>query len=66
MDTQQILDMLLTSGQELINKGKAVAEEQLQVPTNEADRQTMLDGAGKGAMAASALALFWGLASVVN
>ena len=29
MDTQHILDLLLTSGQELANKGKALAEEKL-------------------------------------
>lgn len=60
MDPQQILDMLLNSGQELVNKGKALAEENLKIPENAADRQTMLDGAGKGAMAAGALALLLG------
>ncbi|NOT83598.1 MAG: tellurite resistance TerB family protein [Methylococcaceae bacterium] len=60
MDAQQILDMFLNSGNELVNKGKALAEEQLKIPANEGDRQTMLDGAGKGAMAAGALALLLG------
>jgi uncharacterized membrane protein YebE (DUF533 family) len=60
MDTQQILDMLLTSGQELVNKGKAIAEEKLDLPDNPEDRQKMLDGAGKGAMAAGALAILLG------
>ncbi len=60
MDTQQILDMLLNSGQELVNKGKSLAEEKLNLPDNPDDRKTMLDGAGKGAIAASALALLLG------
>lgn len=60
MDTQQILDMLLSSGQELVNKGKTLAEENLNIPTNPEDRQAMLDGAGKGAMAAGALAMLLG------
>lgn len=51
MDTQQVLDMVLTSGQELVNKGKALAEEKLNLPDNAEDRKIMLDGAGKGAMA---------------
>ncbi len=60
MDAQQILDMLLNSGQELVNKGKSIAEEKLNLPDNPEDRKAMLDGAGKGAMAAGALALLLG------
>lgn len=60
MNTQQILDLLLTSGQELANKGKALAEEKLNLPDNPEERKVMLDNAGKGAIAASALALLLG------
>jgi uncharacterized membrane protein YebE (DUF533 family) len=60
MDTQQILDMLLSSGQELANKGKTIAEEKLIIPDNPEDRKAMLDSAGKGALAASVLALLLG------
>jgi uncharacterized membrane protein YebE (DUF533 family) len=60
MDAQQILDMLLSSGQELVDKGKAIAEEKLNLPDNPEDRQKMLDGASKGAMAAGALAILLG------
>ena len=60
MDTQQILDMLLSSGQELANKGKTIAEEKLNIPDNPEDRKAMLDSAGKGALAASVLALLLG------
>ncbi len=57
MDAQQILDMLLSSGQELVDKGKTIAEEKLNLPDNPEDRQKMLDGASKGAIAAGALAI---------
>jgi uncharacterized membrane protein YebE (DUF533 family) len=60
MDAQQILDMLLSSGQELVNKGKTIAEEKLNLPDNPEERQKMLDSAGKGAMAAGALAILLG------
>jgi uncharacterized membrane protein YebE (DUF533 family) len=60
MDAQQVLDMLLNSGQQLVDKGKAMAEEKLNLPENPGERQKMLDGAGKGAMAAGALAILLG------
>lgn len=63
MDAQQIVDMLLQSGQELVNKGKTLAEQKLNLPDDPEQRQKMLDGAGKGAIAASALALLLGTSS---
>lgn len=60
MDAQQILDMLLKSGQELAEKGKTLAEAKLNIPEDPAARQTMLSGAGKGALAAGALAVLLG------
>jgi uncharacterized membrane protein YebE (DUF533 family) len=60
MDAQQILDMLLSSGQELVNKGKAIAEEKLDLPESQAERDAIFDGVGKGAVAASAIALLLG------
>lgn len=60
MDAQQILDMLLKSGQELAEKGKTLAEAKLQIPEDPAARQAMFSGAGKGALAAGALALLLG------
>ncbi len=60
MDAQQILDMLLESGQELVNKGKTLAEQKLNLPDDPEQRQKMLDGAGKGAIAAGALAVLLG------
>jgi uncharacterized membrane protein YebE (DUF533 family) len=60
MDAQQVLDMLLNSGQELVDKGKALADQKLNLPDNPEDRQKMLDAAGKGAIAASAVAVLLG------
>ena len=60
MDAQQILDMLLNSGQQLVDKGKAVAEEKLNLPEDPVERQKMLDAAGKGAIAAGAAAVLLG------
>ncbi len=60
MDTQQILDMLLNSGKELVENGKTLAEAKLGVPEDPAMRESMLNGAGKGALAASALAILLG------
>ncbi len=60
MDAQQILDSLLKSGQELVEKGKTLAEERLQIPDDPAKREAMLSGAGKGALAAGAMAVLLG------
>jgi uncharacterized membrane protein YebE (DUF533 family) len=60
MDAQQILDSLLKSGQELVQQGKSLAEKRLQLPDDPAKRDAMLDGASKGALAASALAVLLG------
>jgi uncharacterized membrane protein YebE (DUF533 family) len=60
MDAQQILDVLLNSGQELVAKGKTMAEQKLNLPEDPAERQKMLDTAGKGAVAAGALAILLG------
>lgn len=60
MDTQQILDMLLNSGQDLVNKGKALADEKLNIPESQEEREKMIKGASTGAIAASALAILLG------
>ena len=66
MDTQQILDMLLSSGQELANKGKTIAEEKLNIPDNPEDRKAMLDSAGKGALTQVCWPYYWALGLDVN
>lgn len=60
MNTQQILDALLNSGKELVDKGVSLAEAKLDLPDDEGKRDAMMDGAGKGALAAGALALLLG------
>ena len=60
MDAQQILNSLLKSGQELFGKGKTLAEERLQIPDDPEKRDALFTGAGKGAVAASAIAVLLG------
>lgn len=60
MNSQQILDALLNSGKELVEKGVSLAEAKLDIPDDEDKRDAMLEGAGKGALAAGALALLLG------
>jgi len=60
VDTKSLLDQLLHSAKDLASKGQEVAENKLGVPEQGADRDAMLKGMGKGAMAAGALALLLG------
>jgi len=60
MNAQEILDALLNSGKELAEKGKTLAEAKLNVPGDPEKREAMLSGAGKGALAAGALAVLLG------
>lgn len=60
MNAQQILDALLNSGKELVEKGATLAEAKLDIPNDPEKRDAMLEGAGKGALAAGALALLLG------
>ncbi len=67
MNAQTLLDQLLRSGRELAEQGRQLAgrgeralEERLGVPAEGPERQAMLDGMKKGALAAGALALLLG------
>ena len=60
MNAQQILDALLNSGKELVEKGMTLAEAKLDIPDDTEKREAMLNGAGKGALAAGALAVLLG------
>ena len=60
MNAQQILDMLLNSGKELVEKGTSLAEAKLNIPDDPEKREAMMVGAGKGALAAGALAVLLG------
>jgi len=60
MNAQKLLEQLLQSGKELTDKGKALAEEKLDIPEAGEKREAMLSGMGKGALAAAAVALLLG------
>ena len=60
MDAKAILDSLLEKSQEATRKGVALAEEKLNIPESGEQRDAMLDGLSKGAMAAGAVALLLG------
>ena len=60
MSIEQILDTFLNSGKELVEKGKTLAEAKLDIPEDSEKREAMLSGAGKGALAAGALAVLLG------
>jgi len=60
MDTSKLLESLLNASQQASKKGKALAEETLGVPGAGSERDAMLDGMGKGALAAGAVALLLG------
>lgn len=60
MDIQSFLDELLKTGKELAEKGRAIAEEKLQIPQDAEKREVAMEGMKKGAIAASVLALLLG------
>ncbi len=63
MDTRKLLDDILVSGREYLDKGKQFAEEQIDLPEEGAEREAKLDGLKKGALAAGGLALLLGTRS---
>ncbi len=63
MNTQQILDALLSSGKELVEKGMTLTEAKLNIPDDPDKREAMMAGAGKGALVAGALAVLLGTRS---
>lgn len=60
MNAQELLEQLLQSGKELTEKGRSLAEEKLDLPASGEEREAMLSGMSKGAMAAAAVALLLG------
>lgn len=60
MDAQELLQQLLTKGKSMAEQGRNIAEEKLNVPAEGENRDAMLDGMGKGALAVGALALLLG------
>lgn len=60
MDTQALLEQILKSGQQMLNRGQEIAEEKLNIPEQGAERDAMLSGLGKGALIAGGLAALLG------
>ncbi|MDC0948320.1 tellurite resistance TerB family protein [Gammaproteobacteria bacterium] len=60
MNIQGLLDQLLSSGQQAAQQGQNVAEQKLGIPSEGQERQAMLSGMGKGALAAGAVAMLLG------
>lgn len=52
---QQLLEGLLATGKEYAAKGQAMAEEKLDIPSEGEEREVMLDGLRKGAIASAVL-----------
>jgi uncharacterized membrane protein YebE (DUF533 family) len=60
VDARSLLDQLFQSGRELAGKGQGMAEKGLGVPEQGPERNAMLSGMGKGALATGALGLLFG------
>jgi len=63
MDAKIILENLLEKSQTATTKGLEIAEQKLGVPESGEQRKAMLDGLGKGALAAGAVAILLGTES---
>ena len=60
MDMKALLDQLLNSGRQFADQGRDKAEKHLGVPEQGPERDAMVSGMGKGALAAGALGLLLG------
>ncbi len=63
MDTKQLIDDILASGKNYLEKGKQLAEQQIDLPEAGPERDAKMDGLKKGALAAGGLALLLGTRS---
>jgi uncharacterized membrane protein YebE (DUF533 family) len=52
---EQLLEGLLATGKEYAEKGQAIAEQKLNIPSEGEEREVMLDGLKKGAIASAVL-----------
>lgn len=59
-NANQLLGALLSAGQSMAQQGQQLAEDKLNIPSNPNERGAMLNGMGKGALAAGAVALLLG------
>lgn len=60
MDARALLDQILQTGRQLAEQGQTTAEKKLGIPEAGAEREAMLSGMGKGAVAGGLLALLLG------
>lgn len=60
MDTKGLLNLFLQSGQELASKGKDLVDKNIALPEDAGQRDAMISGAKKGALATGALAMLLG------
>ncbi len=60
MNIQEIMDLMLKTGREYVEKGTDIIEDKLDIPDDPEERKKMLSSAGKGALAASAIAVLLG------
>jgi len=63
MNTQKLIDKVILSGREVATKSRSVAEDKLKIPKKGVQRQVMLSGLGKGALAGGALGFMLGTKS---
>ena len=59
-DPQALLDKVLSIGKEYVEKGQSIAEEKLNIPEGGEEREVMLDGLKKGALASALLVGLFG------
>ena len=60
MDTEKLLEQILKSGQQMLDRGQEIAEDKLKIPEQGTERDAMFSGLGKGAMMAGGLAVLLG------
>ena len=60
MDTEKLLEQILKSGQQMLDRGQEIAEDKLSIPEQGAERDAMLAGLGKGALLTGGLAALLG------
>lgn len=54
-DASALLERILSTGKEYVEKGQAIAEQKLDIPEQGEEREVMLDGLKKGALASALL-----------
>lgn len=60
MNTQQVLEQFLAASKNIVEKGKSIAEDKLNIPEDGPEREKMLDGLKKGAAVAAVVTALLG------